>query len=71
MLSSGNTITYEQEALLLNRDRVMHDVSRNLVNCFRAVRKITFETPAVGMTLKVTQGHRNLTGHISLPISGL
>jgi len=32
--------------------------------------KITFERLAVGMTLKVTQGHRNCLysiGHISLP----
>jgi len=49
-------------------------VSWNLVNCCTAVQKITFQRLAVGMTLNVTQGHRKclyLTGHISLPISGL
>jgi len=63
----------KQEAPLLQRDHATCYISWNLVNCCTAVQNITFERLAVGMTFRVTKGHRNcvyLMGHMSLPISG-
>jgi len=61
-------LVHKHETPLPQRDRATRYVSWNLVNC------CTLERLAVGMNLKVTQGHRNCLysiGHILLPISGL
>ena len=49
----------KQKASLPQRDRVTRYANWNPVNCSIAVRKITFLSLAVGITLKVIQFHRN------------
>jgi len=53
-------------------DLQLYDLVSDFI--FLVQSALTSEMLAVGMTLKVTQGHRNCfytIGHVSLPVSGL